>query len=170
MYADQHQYNNSGVIMNFDIEPYCPTSHRDGVRLVERQAREHPWSNARLIMLLNLRATRTFVACDQGFVAGFAISHIHTRSNTLELITVCVLSEFRRRGIGTRLINAVLDCAGDNELDVICEIKERNLDVQMTMKAVGLLCTKIVSFSPEEDSLYVFQLEPNASVFTPYDY
>jgi len=83
------------------------------------------------------RASRTWIAEEAGEIAGFLIAHREPRK-ILHIVTIDVVSAWRRRGVGSLLMDAAELWASDSALRMIgLETAQDNLAAQRFYAARG---------------------------------
>jgi ribosomal-protein-alanine N-acetyltransferase len=114
-----------------------------------------PWSEATFRGLLRRSDSDLVVAEAEGDVAGYAVFWAVTDQG--ELGNVAVAEEYRGRGIGTQLVEAVLELAGKRGVrDIFLEVRRSNAGAQNLYKAFGFLEVgkrKNYYLEPVEDAL-----------------
>jgi ribosomal-protein-alanine N-acetyltransferase len=131
-----------------------------GVLTIERAAFPTPWTLATFAGLLRRRNTRLWVAESAGDIVGYAVVWIV--ADQAELGNLAVASGWRRKGLGTRLLERVLEemqSSGVREL--FLEVRVSNVDAQRlygqhAFRQVG----RRVGYysSPKEDALVLRRL------------
>ncbi len=72
---------------------------------VEQAAAAHPWSAGQIEQTLRAQTTRALVATEDGVVVGHLLAS--SAAGTGELLTLAVLPNRRRRGLGRALLGAL---------------------------------------------------------------
>lgn len=112
------------------------TSDLPRVMLIELSTFTMPWSEATFRGLLRRKDSDLLVAEIGGTVVGYAVFWAVLDQG--ELGNVAVDDEFRGRGIGTRLIEAVLKRAQErNVQEVFLEVRKSNVRAQDLYRAFG---------------------------------
>jgi [ribosomal protein S18]-alanine N-acetyltransferase len=106
------------------------------VMLIELSTFTMPWSESTFRGLLRRKDSDLFVADLKGDVAGYAV--FWSVLDQGELGNVAVDDESRGHGIGTKLIQAVLDCADERGVrEVFLEVRKSNVRAQDLYKSFG---------------------------------
>ena len=106
------------------------------VMLIELTTFTMPWSEATFRGLLRRKDSDLLVADMKGDVAGYAVFWAVLDQG--ELGNVAVDDEMRGHGIGTLLIQAVLDCAFERGVrEVFLEVRKSNVRAQELYKSFG---------------------------------
>jgi [ribosomal protein S18]-alanine N-acetyltransferase len=106
------------------------------VMLIELSTFTMPWSESTFRGLLRRKDSDLFVADLKGDVAGYAV--FWSVLDQGELGNVAVDDEIRGHGIGTKLIQAVLDCADERGVrEVFLEVRKSNVRAQDLYKSFG---------------------------------
>ncbi len=74
------------------------------------------YDSRELAYYMNRDGAATLVAEIDGRIAGFILLEIHRRKRTATVVTLDVLAENRRRGIGSQLLNASEEMLRNNEV------------------------------------------------------
>lgn len=114
-----------------------------------------PWSESTFRGLLRRSDSDLFVAEVRGVVAGYTVFWAVTDQG--ELGNVAVAEEYRGRGIGRKLVEAVLARAGDRGVrEVFLEVRKSNACAQNLYKTFGFFEVgkrKNYYLQPVEDAL-----------------
>ena len=95
------------------------------------------YSRAELAAFTGHRDSQTWVAEEAGEVAGFLIAHREPRK-ILHIVTIDVVKAWRRRGVGSLLMDAAEQWAADHSMLMIgLETAHDNLAAQKFYKARG---------------------------------
>jgi ribosomal-protein-alanine N-acetyltransferase len=106
------------------------------VMLIELTTFTMPWSEATFRGLLRRKDSDLLVADMKGDIAGYAVFWAVLDQG--ELGNVAVDDEMRGHGIGTLLIQAVLDCAFERGVrEVFLEVRKSNVRAQELYKSFG---------------------------------
>lgn len=128
---------------------------------IEEASFAEPWSETTFRNLLRRRDARLFSAVDKGGrVVGYAAAWFVGRE--AELGDLAVASDERRRGIGTRLIDAVLaEARSRGMLRVFLEVREGNRGARALYRALGFETIgrhRLYYRDPPEDALIMRRL------------
>ena len=106
------------------------------VMLIELATFTMPWSEATFRGLLRRRDSDLLVADVKGEIAGYAV--FWAVMDQGELGNVAVDESHRGKGIGTKLIEAVLNRAGDRGVrEIFLEVRKSNVRAQDLYKTFG---------------------------------
>lgn len=106
------------------------------VMLIELSTFTMPWTESTFRGLLRRRDSDLFVADIKGEIAGYAV--FWAVMDQGELGNVAVDESHRGRGIGTKLIQAVLDRAGERGVrEIFLEVRKSNTKAQELYKTFG---------------------------------
>jgi ribosomal-protein-alanine N-acetyltransferase len=106
------------------------------VMLIELSTFTMPWSESTFRGLLRRRDSDLFVADIKGEIAGYAV--FWAVMDQGELGNVAVDESHRGKGIGTKLIQAVLDSAGERGVrEIFLEVRKSNTKAQELYKTFG---------------------------------
>ena len=119
---------------------------------LEQLSFSDPWSAEMLMESLENPLYRFFVDEEAGTVRGYAGMYIVLDEGNIT--NIAVDPEERRKGIGEALLSALIRCAADNELSVLClEVREGNLPALSLYRKLGFSETgfrKNYYHNPEE--------------------
>lgn len=128
------------------------------VMRIERASFSSPWTLATFAGLLGREGTRLWVAETGGEVAGYAV--VWMVADQAELGDVAVAEPWRRRGIGTRLVETVLDTMAELGIrELFLEVRVSNRGARDLYARHGFLevgVRKGYYTRPREDAL-IFQ-------------
>lgn len=106
------------------------------VMLIELSTFTMPWSESTFRGLLRRKDSDLIVADMKGDIVGYAVFWAVLDQG--ELGNVAVDDEIRGRGIGSKLIEAVLDCAYERGVrEVFLEVRKSNVGAQDLYKRFG---------------------------------
>ena len=97
------------------------------IRRIVREANINP---------LSLGWTRFLVAEEAGAIVGIGQVKSH-RDGTRELASIAVVPAYRRQGVGTLIVNSLLERAGDQVLHLTCERKNRGYYERFGFRLIG---------------------------------
>lgn len=113
----------------------------EGVLTVERESFSTPWTKRLFYDELLNPHTIYFICCFDGTVAGYGgMWHVLDEG---QITNIAVKKEFRRRGIGSKILDEIIRWSGKNNINVIeLEVREGNsgalaLYEKYGFKAVG---------------------------------
>lgn len=118
-----------------------------------------PWNEDELLLRLRKKSVIGRVAVIDNCTVGYVLYEL--RRGVLDILRLAVAPEFRRRGVGSRIIEAVKDRAPIvNRSSVTFAVRESNLTAQLFLRHCGFLahCTMDEYFEDGEDA-YLFKCE-----------
>lgn len=125
-----------GTVQAPRVRPLAPDD-LDAVASIEREVFTDPWSRRAFNDLLGLGHVRGFVVEDaKGALAGYAVcSHVEDEGEILNLATAL---RSRRKGLGRRLLAAVLGWLAERgTAQVFLEVRRSNLEAIAMYEAAG---------------------------------
>ncbi|MCA9192340.1 MAG: ribosomal protein S18-alanine N-acetyltransferase [Planctomycetales bacterium] len=129
------------------------------VLAIEEASFEFAWSEEEFIRCLRQRNCIGMVAeCDEQ-VVGFMIYELH--KNRLHLLNFAVSVDFRRRNIGTCMIEKLTSkLSADRRNRILLEVRETNLDAQLFFKALGFRAISVLRdfYEDTTEDAYLMQL------------
>lgn len=133
----------------------------DAVYAVEKEQFPNPWKKHYFIAELTHDISRFYVARDResGKITGYIIFWVI--EDTIELHNIAVHGDFKRKGIGTKMIDFLLTAAAEkNVKEIFLEVRRSNaaaIKFYEKFKFKQINCRKNYFDSPTEDAL-VFAL------------
>ncbi len=140
---------------------------------IEQQSYSMPWTESTFRGLLRRSDADLFVAETEAHViAGYAVSWAVLEQG--ELGNVAVAPEFRRRGVAHRLLDAVVERAGQRGVrELFLEVRVSNIHARQLYQTYGFREVgrrRNYYMEPVEDALVMRKdLDPAAAEFTPLD-
>ena len=129
----------------FVIVPFTDW-HQPAAVAIEREAFEHPWSDAAFRAVRAQKKAVGFVIHENGAkpdaVLGYLVAEVE--GNKIHILNLAVRRDRRRRELGTLLVGrlkAVL--SPDRFRRLYCYVRETNLAAQLFFRAVGFRATYI---------------------------
>lgn len=118
------------------IEKLC-ASHIDGMEQIENRCFSEPWSRKSLEDLLTTDYAVYFVAVnDDGAVMGY--SGMYVSFDTGNINNIGVLPEYRRKGIGAALLEALCTYCRENGIVLLTlEVRESNIPAISLYESFG---------------------------------
>jgi [ribosomal protein S18]-alanine N-acetyltransferase len=103
---------------------------------IEDESFSDPYPNRLLTKLLRDCPKNFLVAeVDPGAVIGYCVASIHEEIS--HLISIGVLRQYRRRGVATALMEALLMSLGPEITEVVLEVKQENAEAIRLYEALG---------------------------------
>jgi len=103
---------------------------------IERACFEHAWSEEDFLCCLRQRNCIGMVAEQDHQIVGFMIYELHKL--TLRILNFAVDQESQRGGIGSRMIERLVDkLSQQRRREIILEVRETNLDAQLFFRSQG---------------------------------
>ena len=110
---------------------------------IEEESFEFPWSEEDFIRCLRQRNCIGMVAEFDGRVVGFMIYEL--QRTRLHVLNFCVAKEFRRRSVGTRMVQKlVAKLSAQRRSRLILEVRETNLPAQLFFRAQGFRAVNVL--------------------------
>lgn len=129
---------------DIDILPMHWTVDGTQVLNLENRCVEYPLEpNDFMHILKNTGSTWSYVARMCGLdLYGYLIAWREViGASTIEIKSLCVETEFRRTGVGSKLIRALITKAKKSRvLTLETRIRESNLDAQLFFRSMGFMC------------------------------
>ena len=117
----------------------------EGIMALEKDSLEHPWSKEDVRVMLTSNRYNAIVCVDVDRIVGYAgASYVIDEA---EIGNICVNSEYRRQGIGSRIwreLEANLRCK--NVKTVFLEVEESNASARAMYEKLGF-----VSYNVRQD-------------------
>ncbi len=118
---------------------------------IEHHSYEFPWSEKQFLAALRRsRCVGIVVEGEAGEIIGFALYELHRHS--LEIIDLAIHPNYRRRGIGTELVDYLkqkMVRQGRERINVF--VSEDSLPAQLFLKRAGLRATEVLPGYYDED-------------------
>ena len=109
----------------------------------ESFSQEGMWTEADFMSALRQRNTAACVAEHDGQVVGFAVYELHR--DRLHILNIAVNQKFRRRRVGTQLIQQLVKKLSPvMRKEIRLEVRETNLVAQQFFRAKGFKASKIL--------------------------
>ncbi len=130
------------------------------VLAIEKAGFEFPWSEEDFVRCLRQRNCIGMVAeCDDEIV-GFMIYELH--KSRLHVLNFAVHSEFRRHGVGRRMIEKLIGkLSSQRRSRIMLEVRETNLPAQLFFRELGFravaVLRKFYDDSPEDAYLMQYR-------------
>ena len=129
--------------------------HLDKIMEIERASFTDPWSRGGVEVYLHDPFGEILTALEGETVAGFAIYHVSFEES--ELFSIAVREDLRGRGIGARLLRAVLDRARARGAEkMFLEVRKSNEAARRLYRSAGFqICGERRDYYalPREDAI-----------------
>ncbi len=128
--------------MNDTIIIRAEFSHADAISNIENQCFSVPWSKNSVEEFLANPLSVCFVAVCDGTVAGYI--GMYNICGNADITNVAVLPHFRRCGIASQLVDAVVEyCTKNNLNEIALEVRESNIPAASLYKKHGFVAVGI---------------------------
>jgi ribosomal-protein-alanine N-acetyltransferase len=130
---------------------------------VEADSFEFPWSEEDFIRCLRQRNCIGMVAEHDDQVVGFMIYELcKTR---LHILNFAVAPEFRRRGVGTQMVNKLIGkLSAQRRNRIVLEVRETNLAAQLFFRSANFRAVSVLrdfyEDTPEDAYLMQYRYKP----------
>lgn len=118
-----------------------------------------PWNEEQLLYELNENpVSNFFIAEVNGQVVGFYDYWVTFDSATISQIAV--LPEYRRKGIGSFLLQEIIDdCSAKRVMNITLEVRKDNINAQKLYKKLGFkeILIKTAYYSNGDDAIYMMR-------------
>jgi ribosomal-protein-alanine N-acetyltransferase len=109
---------------------------------IERTAYAYPWSERFFRQEMQVECARSFLAEFDGRIAGYVLFWL--LPGAIDIHNIAVHSDFRRRGLGRRLLEqVVLEARGRASSRIMLEVRRSNLAAQKLYESMGFAVTGI---------------------------
>lgn len=135
------------------------------VRAIECQSFEYPWTEPDFIRCLRQRNVIGMVAEYGERIVGFMIYELH--KNRLHLLNLAVAPDFRRSGVGRRMVNKLVSKLSRGRRNrIMLEIRETNLGAQLFFRELGFQAVSVLRdfFEDTTEDAYLMQYLCNSDV------
>lgn len=113
------------------------------VLAIEQESFEYAWSEEEFLCILRQRNCIGMVAEIDQEIVGFMIYELH-KSN-LHVLNFAVGKQYRRNGIGTRMVHRLIDKLSlQRRREILLEVRERNLEAQLFFKKQDFLAVTVL--------------------------
>lgn len=102
---------------------------------LERASFEFPWTRDEFEYCVRTRNFGGLVVERDGEPAGYLC--FETRNRSIRLLSVAVAEAERRRGVGTLLVQALIERLDARRSKIVCVVRERNLAAQLFLRGLG---------------------------------
>ena len=138
---------------------------------IERQSFEFSWTEEDFLCCLRQRNCIGMVAERQERIAGFMIYEL--LKSQLHVLNFAVSSSARRQGVGTQMIEKLVNKLSQQRRQEIClEVRETNLPAQLFFRRQGLQAQTVLRghYEDTEEDAYVmrYQLYPSDEIILPF--
>lgn len=135
---------------------------------IESRSYGCPWEEADFLDFLRQRHSIMHVAEDGATCAVVGYVGYEIKRSHYLLRTLAVVPEWRRYGLGSRLVNTVIGkVARSRKAALVAEVSERNLPAHLFLRAMGMQAVKVLRghFADDSDG-YRFVFRNPAAVAT----
>lgn len=110
---------------------------------IERESFEFPWSEEDFLCCLRQRNCIGMVAESDDRIVGFMIYELH--KSRLHVLNFAVSSEFRRAGVGQKMIQRLVDkLSQQRRKEIVVEVRESNLAAQLFFQSQGFFAISVL--------------------------
>jgi ribosomal-protein-alanine N-acetyltransferase len=129
---------------------------------IEDDSFHEPWSEDEFTEQLRQKNVIAICAHAGGRIVGYVIYELHSR--LLRVINLAVALEFRRNGIGTKLVNHLKEKIGGRNR-ITAEVSERNTASHLFFRAVGFRATQVLHdwYANVDDDAYLFEFRSKSA-------
>jgi ribosomal-protein-alanine N-acetyltransferase len=130
------------------------------VIMIERVCFRNPWIGQDFIDVLRQKNAFCRVARVGASVAGFVVYELLSRCSEILDLAVCPGEKVRRCGVGTALIDTMIDRTMCQGLRVVrTKVRESNLDAQLFFKANGFQTVSTIQnhYDDTDEDAYVME-------------
>jgi ribosomal-protein-alanine N-acetyltransferase len=133
---------------------------------IEEVSFEFPWSEDDFIRCLRQRNCIGMVAEHDENVVGFMIYELH--KTRLHVLNFCVSPEYRRRGVGSQMINKLVGkLSHQRRTRIMLEVRETNLSAQLFFRRLAFRAISVLrdfyEDTAEDAYLMQFRYQPTVS-------
>jgi len=124
---------------------------------IEANSFAHPWSERDFVEHLESSNSVALVAEGRGPILGYVVYGIGTAC--IRLHSCVVRREFRRRGIGSRMVASLASLAAEREsAGIVTKVPERNVGAQLFFRQCGFRAVRILrGYLMDEQDAYVME-------------
>ncbi len=135
------------------------------VLAIEQESFDYSWTEEEFLCILRQRNCIGMVAEIDHEIVGFMIYELH-KSN-LYVLNFAVAKEYRHQGIGTRMVQRLVDKLSlQRRKEILLEVRERNLSAQLFFKSQNFYAVTVLRnhYDDTSEDAYImrYQLETNA--------
>jgi len=113
----------------------CKKEDLDQVLQIERICFKHPYDYLTFLYFLMREPDGFYVAEENGRIIGYVISSVRGSKGTI--ISIAVIPEFRRKGIGSKLMRESLNFLSKRVNHVELQVKTNNIEAISFYKKLG---------------------------------
>jgi ribosomal-protein-alanine N-acetyltransferase len=127
---------------------------------IERTAYAYPWSERFFRQEMQVECARSFLAEIEGRIAGYILFWL--LPGAIDIHNIAVHSDFRRRGLGRRLLEqVVLEARGRASSRITLEVRKSNLSAQKLYESMGFAVTGVRKgyYSDDGEDAFLMALE-----------
>jgi ribosomal-protein-alanine N-acetyltransferase len=125
---------------------------------IENESFEFPWSDEEFLRCLRQRNCIGMVAEIEDKIAGFMVYELH--KTRLHLLNLSVGARWRRRGIGTQMVQKLVSkLSQQRRTRIVLEVRETNLAAQLFFKANNFRAVSVLRnfYDDTPEDAYVMQ-------------
>lgn len=135
------------------------------VMAIEQESFEYAWTEDEFLCILRQRNCIGMVAELDHEIVGFMIYELH-KSN-LHVLNFAVADRHRRQGIGTRMVQRLVDkLSSQRRKEILLEVRERNVDAQLFFKCREFFAVTVLRnhYDDTQEDAYImrYQLQDEA--------
>lgn len=109
---------------------------------IENEGSESPWTKEEFLRRLSQGNCIAMVAEHDDRVIGFMVFELY--KTRLHLLNIAIAKGFRRRGVGSQLLNRLIGKLHPRRTCFWVEVRERNLPAQRFFRASGLRAVSVL--------------------------
>jgi ribosomal-protein-alanine N-acetyltransferase len=130
------------------------------VMAIERTAYAYPWSERFFRQEMQVECARSYIAEIDGRIVGYILFWL--LPDEVDIHNVAVHKDFRRRGLGRRLLErAVSEARGRGSSRITLEVRKSNLAAQKLYESMGFIVTGVRKgyYSDDGEDAFLMVLE-----------
>jgi len=106
---------------------------------IEKESFDSPWNYKNILHELNLQFSIFIVACIDETIAGYVIAW--QVQDEIQLNKIAVKRNYKRLGIGKRLLEKIIEISNPPVARVFLEVRESNAEAQLFYRKLGFITT-----------------------------
>lgn len=134
------------------------------VLAIEHDSFDYAWTEEEFLCILRQRNCIGMVAEIDHEIVGYMIYELH-KSN-LHVLNFAVAKSHRRRGIGTRMVQRLVDkLSSQRRKEILLEVRERNLDAQLFFRRQSFFAVTVLRNHYDDtcEDAYIMRYQLEAS-------